>query len=532
MTVTPVSWVNTAAAGGQGLSGPKAAPQDISATRHEPCGATQSLQKAAQESGCAAGRLGWHQLCFAGEAGGTAPVVPSFRTATDDGWALQLLHEAKTWIEALTLKLAAETLHGRIAHAPPSFLTANSSCHGVSVTAGSPDEGQEDHMNTCIQHRHVCRSRLWGRGRTALWVTTLGLITVGVGCGVSREVEPPGHQGLVEGIRSPDPSPQPVTQPDPGVSDPNHHPVVYYYALAYAPERNRLAVAGDGGVMIFDGATAAKLKTIDPGPGAATLVRQAGDVMAAALLRDLWIYDAAGKKRRTIKHPDQVYSLDLSADGATVLTGCVDGRVRRFRTADGSEITPALRLHNLDYGREAAASSDFVNDVAVAPDGLYLAAATVEGTHLWRAADGALVARLPDEAHRVAFAPDGREIAIVTDRDVATYTVPALRRVRSYSVAGVTPRLAYSSDGRRLAVSSGHNRLITIFDTDSGAATVTLSDESELRFPEQSGFRDVSEMAFVDNDRRLAVAWRSGRLAQWRTDDGVLILSRLDHDAP
>ena len=85
---------------------------------------------------------------------------------------------------------------------------------------------------------------------------------------------------------------------------------------------------------------------------------------------------------------------------------------------------------------------------------------------------------------------------------------------------------------RLLAVSSGHNRLITIFDTDSGAATVTLSDESELRFPEQSGFRDVSEMAFVDNDRRLAVAWRSGRLAQWRTDDGVLILSRLDHDAP
>jgi WD40 repeat protein len=322
----------------------------------------------------------------------------------------------------------------------------------------------------------------------AAWLLAVGT----AGCGVGGELEPSEKK-----------------------------PVVYYYALSYAPERNRIAVGGDGGVMLFDALTGAKLGTIDPGNGAAMIVREAGNMLAAALLGNLWLFDAAGAARRTIEHPYQVYSLALSPDGGTVASGDVAGRIRRFRTADGTEIVPALVPN----------SGDFVNDVKISPDGTYLAAAVVEGARVWGMADGALVAEIPGRADRLAWTPDSRELAVVGDTQVAVFGIPAAEQIRSYPVGGVVVRPAYSSDGRKLALSAENNTVAKIFDTATGAELVTLFDHSETRPPEQPGFRDISELAFIgaQNDR-VAVAWRSGRLAEWRTDDGTLVFSRLDSD--
>jgi hypothetical protein len=71
---------------------------------------------------------------------------------------------------------------------------------------------------------------------------------------------------------------------------------------------------------------------------------------------------------------------------------------------------------------------------------------------------------------------------------------------------------------------------ITLFDAATGLEVRRLTDPSPLRAPEQAGFRDVSEMVFVENGTRLVVAWRSGRLASWRVEDGALLWSRLDGD--
>jgi hypothetical protein len=73
-------------------------------------------------------------------------------------------------------------------------------------------------------------------------------------------------------------------------------------------------------------------------------------------------------------------------------------------------------------------------------------------------------------------------------------------------------------------------------DTATGAELVALFDHSETRPPEQPGFRDISELAFVGaqddgaQDDRVVVAWRGGRLAEWRTADGTLVFSRVDGD--
>ena len=171
-------------------------------------------------------------------------------------------------------------------------------------------------------------------------------------------------------------------QPDGGGGSPS---VVYYFALAYSPARGRLTVAGDGGLMMFDPVTGAKLKTVDPGGGLAVVAREAGDVTAAAQLENLWLFDPMGKLQRNIKHAYQVFSLALSPDGSVVYSGSIDGKVRRFRTADGAAITPA-------FGPD---SQGFVNDVAVSSDGLYVAAAAMEGVRVWRTADGAPILEIP-----------------------------------------------------------------------------------------------------------------------------------------
>jgi WD40 repeat protein len=293
-----------------------------------------------------------------------------------------------------------------------------------------------------------------------------------------------------------------------------------YASLAYSAKHDRLAVAGTAGVVLFDATTGAKAKTIDPAMGPVALVQQAGDVIAASWLGNMWIIDpVSGAQLHYIALPQQIYALGLSADGAVVVSGGIDGQVHRFRTTDGGEIEPPL----------LPISHDFVNHVAVSPDGLYLAAATVEGAHVWRASDGTLVTDVPGRANTVAFTPDGRAIAVGTDSAVEVHAVPDGHSMATYPYA--YRFLAYSSDGSKLAISATALS-VTVLDTATGAPLLTLSDGSPLVPSEGYGPRSLQDLAFVDGDARLAVVWGGGRLTEWRVSDGSMVLSRLDSDRP
>jgi WD40 repeat protein len=250
------------------------------------------------------------------------------------------------------------------------------------------------------------------------------------------------------------------------------------------------------------------------------LVQQGGDVIAASWLGNLWIIDpVAGTELQYIALPQQIYALGLSADGSVVVSGGIDGHVRRFRTADGGEIGPPL----------LPSSQGFVNHVEVSPDGLHLAAATPEGAHVWRASDGTLVTDVPGRANTLAFRPDGLAIAVGTDSAVEVHAVPDGHLLATYPYA--YRFLAYSSDGRKLATSA-NARTVTVLDTTTGAALVTLSDDSALAPSEGDGPRALKDLSFVAGDARLAVAWGGGRLTEWRVSDGSVVFSRLDSDLP
>jgi WD40 repeat protein len=302
-----------------------------------------------------------------------------------------------------------------------------------------------------------------------------------------------------------------------GSSDPVSA-AVSYNSLSYSSKADVLAVAGSGGVMLFDATTGAKRKTVDPGRGYASQVAQGTGVLATSLLGDLWLLDPAGAEMHHLQLLNQVYTLALSSDESVVVSGGIDGAVHRFQTADGLEVGPAL----------LPVSQDFVNQVQISPDGLYVAAATSEGAHVWSTADGTLVADIAGRAATLAFAPDSHTLAVGTDAAVELHALPDGHTLATYPSAVA---LAYATDGSKLALSPD-GMSVTVLDATSGTTLATLVDDSPLRQPEPPQTREVAGLAFVGGDSRVAVAWRGGRLTEWQLSDATLVFSRLDADLP
>lgn len=293
---------------------------------------------------------------------------------------------------------------------------------------------------------------------------------------------------------------------------------VSYESLSYSSKSDTLAVAGSGGVMLFDASSGVKRTTIDPGRGYAALVAQGNGVLAATLLGDLWLLGPAGVEAHHVQLGNQIYSLALASDDSTVISGGIDGSVHRFHTADGLEVGPPL----------LPVSQDFVYQVQMSSDGAYVAAATTEGAHIWNAVDGTLAADLSGPATTLAFAPDSRTLAVGTETAVALHAIPDGHTISTYPAATA---VAYASDGSKLALSTD-GATVTVVDAATGATLITLVDPSPLRQPEAAQTREVAGLAFVGGDSRLAVAWRSGRLTEWQLGDGTLVFSRLDADLP
>jgi WD40 repeat protein len=292
---------------------------------------------------------------------------------------------------------------------------------------------------------------------------------------------------------------------------------VSYESLSYSAKADVLAVAGSGGITLFDASSGLKRRTLDPGRGYASLVAQGSGVLATSLLGDLWLLDPAGAETHHLQLENQVYSLALSSDESVVVSGGIDGAVRRFQTADGLEIGPAL----------LPVSHDYVNQVQVSPDGLYVAAATSEGAHVWSTADGTLAADIAGRALTLAFAPDSHTLAVGTDAAVELHAIPDGHTIATYPSAVA---VAYAADGSKLALSPD-GASVTVVDATSGTTLATLVDDSPLRQPEPPQTREVAGLAFVGGGSRVAVAWRGGRLTEWQLSDATRVFSRLDADA-
>jgi WD40 repeat protein len=256
--------------------------------------------------------------------------------------------------------------------------------------------------------------------------------------------------------------------------------------------------------------------------------------------------------RALLGHTGEVNAVDVSADGARVLTAASDGRVRIWRVEDGRE-TLAVVADQLgatgglflgDGTRFAAVGrlgtigcwktddGDMLwsgaekrvgglTSLDVSPDGEWLVCASENGhIALRRTADGRREAEFGQGVggvvHDVCFTPDGKLVAAACDDRLVRFWNPRTgKQVHAFvGHADAVLSLAFSSDGDWM-ISGGRDSTIQMWEMRTGQS---------VRVIRKHAFH-VSGVALRRDNRMLASASWDHTLKLWDMESGELRLN-------
>lgn len=170
-----------------------------------------------------------------------------------------------------------------------------------------------------------------------------------------------------------------------------------------------------------------------------------------------------------------------------------------------------------------------LNDVAISPDGQWVATSTFHGsgTRVWAAKTGTTVRHLGGRSARVAFSPDNRWLVAAASDEYRFYETgswapgPAIPRD---ALGELTGYVAFAHDGRRMAIAKSH-RLAQVVNpaTQQELASLTAPD------PQM-----INALRFAPGDRLLGVATPQGIVQVWDLPVLQQELAKLglDWDAP
>jgi WD40 repeat protein len=325
--------------------------------------------------------------------------------------------------------------------------------------------------------------------------------------------------------------------------------------LAFQPGRGRLATAGaDGMVKIWDTTASKGILTLSGHPSRVFSIAFGPDgrtLVSAGMDKTVRVWDVQdGTMRlRLTGHTQSVWGVAFSPDGTQIASAAGDwtkpdqlGEVRLWDATTGS-VRHALRAHK-----------GIAWSVVFRPDGRKLASSGGElrtpGQELilWDVETGHRLRTIPDlpsGVRRVAYSPDGRQLAAclwkdirIWDAETGQVLLPSLgtdyiptgftysrdgRSIITGSAAGSvglwnarTGRLiqtfearaqdvAISPDGRRIA-SGGSERTIKVWDADNGQELITLHPRAEV---------PIYGVAFSQDGHRIAGCDEEGLINIW-----------------
>ena len=196
----------------------------------------------------------------------------------------------------------------------------------------------------------------------------------------------------------------------------------------------------------------------------------------------------------------------LSSDGKEAISPCVDGTVRFWDIVTAKE----NRRIQLEGG-------GLIHTVAFAPDGKTIAVATEadDDIKLWDLATGKEIRQASTdhgEVFAIAYSPDGKAIASAGgDRAVALWDAKTLRPVRRFGLYQNTGCLAFSPDSNTISVGQRES-VVSLWKADGKKFQVSLAHVDRAD-PEEPSLTCTS--AFSAGGSRVVWSGHDGVVRVW-----------------